>query len=147
MRPRCTTNGSRPSPQSPILPTTSLRPTAVTWASCPAGSPSSGSCARALTIVDENATVIDARLPAGEITLVKLEPRFDVLSVVEGELTGYAGFPDSDCLNGAVIRVPDGHGLMEGLPSHHSILFSGHDLPGLRLIGQVFGLEVEPIGS
>ena len=57
------------------------------------------------------------------------------------------GLPHSDCLNGAVIRVPDGRGLMERLPSHHSIMFSGHDLPGLRLIGQVFGLEVEPIGS
>jgi hypothetical protein len=102
---------------------------------------------RALAIVDANATVIDARLPAGELTLVKLGPTFDTLSVVEGELTGYAGFPDSDCLNGAVIRVPDGHALMEGLPSHHSILFGGHDLPGLGLIGQVFGLEVERLGS
>jgi hypothetical protein len=97
--------------------------------------------------VDENATAIDARLPAGELTLVKLGPTFDTLSVVEGELTGYAGFPGSDCLNGAVIRVPVGHALMERLPSHHSVLCTGHDLAGLGLLGQVFGLEVERIGS
>ena len=102
---------------------------------------------RALAIVDVNATAIDARLPVGELTLVKLRPRFDTLSVVAGELTGYAGFPGSDCLNGAVIRVPDGHALMQRLPSHHSVLFPGHDLPGLELVGQIFGLEVENIGS
>jgi hypothetical protein len=66
---------------------------------------------------------------------------------VEGELTGYAGFPGSDCLNGAVIRVPDGHALMERLPSHHSVLLSGHDLPGLKLVGQIFGFQVEKIGG
>jgi hypothetical protein len=102
---------------------------------------------RALAIVDENATAIDARLSVGELTLVKLGPTFDTLSVVEAELTGYAGFPGSDCLNGAVIRVPNGHALMEGLPSHHSVLFAGHDLPGLELIGQIFDLQVETIGG
>jgi hypothetical protein len=70
-----------------------------------------------------------------------------VLSVAQGELTGYAGFPGSDCLNGAVIKVPDGHALMARLPSHHSVLFPGHDLAGLGLIGQVFGLEVDQIGT
>ncbi|MGD0440842.1 MAG: hypothetical protein ABSB52_09475 [Acidimicrobiales bacterium] len=102
---------------------------------------------RVLAIVDDNATAIDARLPVGELTLVKLGPAFDVLSVAQGELTGYAGFPGSDCLNGAVIKVPDGHALMARLPSHHSVLFPGHDLAGLGLIGQVFGLEVDQIGT
>jgi hypothetical protein len=100
---------------------------------------------RALAIVDENATAIDARLPVGDLTLAKLGPAFDTLSVVEGELTGYAGFPGSDCLNGAVIRVPDGHALMDKVPSHHSVLMSGHDLAGLKLVGDVFGLQVETI--
>jgi hypothetical protein len=35
---------------------------------------------------------------------------------------------------------------MERLPSHHSILSTGHDLPGLKLMAHVFGLEVETIG-
>ena len=46
---------------------------------------------KVLAIVDENATAIDARLPEGEMTLLKLEPPFDTLSVVEGPLEGYAG--------------------------------------------------------
>ena len=33
--------------------------------------------------------------------------------MAEGQLTGYAQFPGSDCLNGGVIRVRDGHKLME----------------------------------
>ena len=101
---------------------------------------------RALAIVDENATAIDARLPTGALTLVKLGPTFKTLSVVEGELTGYAGFPGSDCLNGAVIKVPNGPALMDRLPSHHSVLFCGHDSEGLGLIGRILGLEVETIG-
>ncbi len=102
---------------------------------------------KALAIVDDNAIALDARLPLGDLTLVKLAPTFESLSVVEAELTGYAGFPGSDCRNGAVIRVPDGHALMAQLPSHHSVLSTGHDLPGLKLMGHVFGLEVETIGS
>ena len=64
----------------------------------------------------------------------------------QAELTGYAGFPDSDCRNGAVIGAPDGHALIDRLLSHHSIRSTGHDLPGLRLMGHVFGLEVEGSG-
>ena len=96
--------------------------------------------------MDENATVIDARLPTGALTLVKLGPTFHALSVVEAELTGYAGFPGSDCLNGAVIKVPNGPALVDRLPSHHSVLFTGHDAAGLGLIGRILGLQVETIG-
>ena len=102
---------------------------------------------KALAIVDDNAIALDARLPLGDLSLLKLAPTFEALTVVEGELTGYAGFPGSDCRNGAIIRVPDGHALMAQLPSHHSILSAGHDLPGLELMGRVFGLEVETIGT
>ena len=100
-----------------------------------------------LAIVDDNATAIDARLPVGDLTLSKLDPTFERLVMVEGELSGYAGYPGSDCRNGAVIRVPDGHALMEGLPSHHSLLSTGHDLPGFKLVGQVFGMQVEVLGG
>jgi hypothetical protein len=98
---------------------------------------------KVLAIVDQNATAIDARLPVGDLTLAKLDSTLRTLVVAEGELTGYAGYPGSDCLNGALIRVPDGHGLMERLPSHHSLLTVGHDLPGLTLLGQVFGLQID----
>lgn len=101
---------------------------------------------KVLAIVDDNATAIDARLPEGEMTLLKLEPPFDTLSVVEGQLEGYAGFPGSDCLNGAVLRVPDGHRLMQELASHHYILAHGRDRAGVEMLGTVFGLAINPIG-
>ena len=97
---------------------------------------------KALAIVDDNATAIDARLPVGDLTLAKLEPTFERLVAFEGELVGYAGWPGSDCLNGGVIRVPDGHTLMRRLPSHHSLLVAGHHRAGLELLSRVFGLEV-----
>ena len=102
---------------------------------------------KVLAIVDDNATAIDARLPVGDLTLAKLDPTLRTLVVVEGRLTGYTGYPGSDCLNGAVIRVPDGHVLMERLPSHHSLLTVGHDRPGLELLGRVFGLTIERPGA
>lgn len=98
---------------------------------------------KVLAIVDENSAVLDARLPVGPLTLSKLEPTFETLVAVEGELTGYAGYPGSDCINGALIRVPDGHALMKGLPSHHSLLMTGHDRAGLDLIGQIFSLRID----
>jgi hypothetical protein len=97
---------------------------------------------KVLPIVGEDATAIDARLPVGDLTLAKLEPTFDRLVAFEGELVGYAGTPGSDCLNGGVIRVPDGHALMQRLPSHHSLLVAGHHRAGLELLGKVFDLEV-----
>jgi hypothetical protein len=98
---------------------------------------------KALAIVDENATAIDARLPLGHVTLAKLGPTFTTLHVAQGELIGYAGYPGSDCRNGAVVRVPDGHALMERLPSHHSLLLAGHHLAGLKLVAEVFDLKVD----
>jgi hypothetical protein len=98
---------------------------------------------KVLAIVDQNATAIDARLPVGDLTLVKLDSTLRTLVAAEGELTGYAGYPGSDCLNGALIRVPDGRALMARLPSHHSLLTVGHDRAGLELLGRVFGLQID----
>lgn len=98
---------------------------------------------KVLAIVDKNSAVIDARLPTGDLTLSKLDPTFEKLVVIEGELTGYAGYPGSDCRNGAIIRVPDGHAVMHRLPSHHSLLTTGHDRAGMTLIGQIFRLQIE----
>ncbi len=101
--------------------------------------------AKVLGIVDDNATAIDARLPTGNVTLAKLQPTFDTLSVVEGNLTGYAQYPGSDCLNGAVIKVPDGQRLMAMLSSHHYLLMTGHNLADIRLLSNLFNLAVEVI--
>jgi hypothetical protein len=97
---------------------------------------------KVLRIVDENATAIDARLPEGPMTLVKVEPDFGGFSVAEGSLEGYAQFPGSDCLNGAVLRVADGHKLMRELASHHTILTMGHVRSELELAAPVWGMEL-----
>ena len=55
---------------------------------------------RVLAMVDENATMIDARMPTGPITLVKFQPLLQKVSISEAELTGYVQYEDSDCLNG-----------------------------------------------
>jgi len=96
---------------------------------------------KVLAIVDDNATAIDARLPQGEITLVKLMPPFDRWSVVEGDLPKYAQFKNSHCLNGAVIHVPNGTRLVDDLISHHYIITTGHNLNKLEMISKVFDLE------
>jgi hypothetical protein len=100
---------------------------------------------KVLAIVDDNATAIDARLPLGDITLAKLAPTFETITVMEGSLEGYAQYPGSDCLNGAVLRVRDGHRMMNGLPSHHSLLMTGHHRTDIEMLSSVFGLEVEVI--
>ncbi|MHC1784225.1 MAG: hypothetical protein AB9891_15980 [Anaerolineaceae bacterium] len=100
---------------------------------------------KVLAIVDENATAIDARMQEGPITLVKVMPPFDQMSVVEGTLITYAGFPGSDCRNGAVIKVANGHRLMEELASHHYILTAGHIANQLETVAKVFGLKMHRI--
>ncbi|HEX8990601.1 MAG TPA: hypothetical protein VF784_02890, partial [Anaerolineales bacterium] len=96
---------------------------------------------KVLAIVDDNATAIDARLAEGDITLVKLMPPFDRWSIVEGDLPKYAQFQDSHCLNGAVLRVPNGKRLVDDLVSHHYIITTGHNLNDLSAISKVFDIE------
>jgi hypothetical protein len=100
---------------------------------------------KVLAIVDDNATAIDARLPEGPITMAKLLPTFQTLVATAAELTGYVGYPGSDCLNGGVIRVRDGRRMMERLPSHHALVMVGDHTADLRMIGNVFGLAVEDL--
>jgi L-fucose isomerase-like protein len=100
---------------------------------------------KVLAIVDENASAIDARLPTGPVTLAKVNAAMDKMTVVEGALERYVQYPGSDCLNGGMIRVPDGKRLMEKLSSHHYLLTTGHNVAEIRLLGKVFGLEIEQI--
>ncbi len=100
---------------------------------------------KVLAIVDDDASAIDARMAEGPVTLAKLSPSMATLTVVEGELVGYAQYPGSDCLNGGVVRVPNGHALMERVPSHHAILVQGHRPAELRMLGRLFDLEIETV--
>lgn len=96
---------------------------------------------KVLAIVDDNAHALDARLPEGPVTLVKLTPPFDRWSVIEGQLPRYAQFPGSHCLNGAVIEVPNGRKMVDDIVSHHYIVTTGHNLNPLEMVSKVFDLE------
>ena len=96
---------------------------------------------KVLAIVNDNATAIDARLPEGPITLSKLHPKLDVMSVAEGGLESYAQYPD--CRNGAVIRVKNGPALEWSLASHHYLLTTGHNQSDIQLVGNILDFSVE----
>jgi hypothetical protein len=100
---------------------------------------------KVLAIVDDHATAIDARLPEGNITLAKIHSNFERMTLAEGELEGYAQYPGSDCRNGGVVRVADGHRLLTRLSSHHYLLMTGHQRIDLETIAPVFRLELEII--
>ena len=98
-----------------------------------------------LGIVDKNAHVFDARMPVGRITLAKLDATLAKMMVIEGDLRGYVQYPGSDCRNGAIVRVPDGHRLVKDMYSHHQLLMTGNRLKDIELVAPVFGLTLETI--
>jgi len=100
---------------------------------------------KVLAIVNHNATAIDARLPEGPVTLAKLHPKLDLMSVAEGCLESYAQYADSDCRNGAVIRVKNGPALVESLASHHYLITTGHNQSDIQMLGKIFGFFVEAL--
>jgi hypothetical protein len=100
---------------------------------------------RVLEIVDENAHAIDARIAEGATTILKLTSTMDSLAVTPAVLTGYSPYQNSDCLNGAVLRVPDGYRFVERLPSHHAVLATGDIVRRLEVVSPVLGLTMEPI--
>jgi hypothetical protein len=97
---------------------------------------------RALEIVNEDAHVIDCEFPVGPITLAKIYPDLKRFSVIEAEIEKYVQYPGSDCRNGALIRWKNGHGIMEHLCSHHSLIIAGDQRPALSQIAKTFGFEL-----
>ncbi len=100
---------------------------------------------KVLEMVNDNATAIDARMPRGPITIVKIDPTLTKLVAVEAEIVDYVQYPGSDCRNGALVKVKDGHKFMDALNSHHNCLVCGHRLPELRIMADVFGLNITEI--
>jgi len=98
---------------------------------------------RVLSIVNDNAHAIDARFPLGPITMAKLDPTLNKLTVIEGLNKGYVQYPGSDCRNGMIIKVKNGHEVMKRVPSHHQIFLPGHHLSKIELIGKIMDLEIE----
>jgi hypothetical protein len=100
---------------------------------------------KVLKIVDDNAVAMDARLAPGPVTLSKLDPTLTRLQVIEGTLEGYAQYPDSDCRNGALIHVKDGHRLMEAFYSHHNLIMTGHRAVELKFMARALGLAFDQV--
>ncbi len=98
---------------------------------------------KVLAIVDENAIAVNSTLPEGPITLTKLHSTFKKLLIVDGQLEGYAQYPGSDCRNGAIIRVADGHQIMDNLYSHHCCVINGNKAIELEIMSRVFELKTE----
>jgi len=96
---------------------------------------------KVLAIVDDQAIVVDCRLPKGPVTLAKIFPGFKKLSIIEAEIEDYVQYPGSDCRNGALIRYKDGHKVMDALCSHHSLIVSGNVKPQMLQMAKVFGFS------
>ena len=100
---------------------------------------------KVLRIVDDNASAIDARLPVGDMTLAKFAPSFEEMTVTEGELESYVQYENSDCLNGAILKVPDGRRMLDRILSHHYLLMTGHWQDDINMLGKVFGFQVKQL--
>ena len=100
---------------------------------------------KVLAIVDENATMIDARMPEGAITLAKLHPELKSMQVIKGEMEGYVQYPGSDCRNGALLRVTDGAKLMKSFFSHHYCLLTGRREVEIENVARVMDIGVEDL--
>lgn len=98
-----------------------------------------------LAIVDENAMALDARMATGDITLAKLHLSFNSLQVINATFEKYVQYPGSDCRNGALLKVEDGHRLVKKLYSHHNCLITGNKKIELDFMARVLGIEVEEV--
>lgn len=100
---------------------------------------------KVLAMVDDNAHALNARMAEGPMTLAKFQPNFESLSIIQGSIEFYEQYEDSDCLNGAVLKIPDGHKMLRELSSHHYILMSGHNLSSINMIADIFDLGIDEI--
>jgi hypothetical protein len=98
-----------------------------------------------LAIVDDNAHAIDARFPLGDLTIVKIASTMDSLVVTPAILENYEQYANSDCMNGAILRVENGYRYVEHLPSHHAVLAVGDITRRLSVVSDVLGLSVQSI--
>lgn len=96
---------------------------------------------KVLEIVNDDAAIVDARLPEGDVTLAKIYPGFEKLSIIPAKLEKYVQYEGSDCRNGALFRYHDGHKVMDALCSHHAIVISGNVKPELLQLAKIFGMQ------
>ena len=100
---------------------------------------------KVLDIVDNNAVAVDARFPEGDVTLCKIHPLMEQMQVINGDLERYVQYPDSHCRNGGLIRVRDGHKLMDSFYSHHSCIVTGKRKVQIRITARILDLTLEEL--
>jgi L-fucose isomerase-like protein len=102
---------------------------------------------KVLEIVDDDAIMVDCRLPKGPVTLAKLHADMRRLTVIEAEIEDFVQYPGSDCRNGMLLSYKNhnGHRVMESLSSHHAIILVGAVTPQLMQMARVYGFETEVI--
>lgn len=96
-------------------------------------------------LVGEHGNAIDAEIATGDITLAKLHADYKSLQMQKAVLEQYVQYPGSDCRNGGLIRVADGHRMMDKIASHHVIVVSGKRSAQFRAVASIFGLDVDEI--
>lgn len=100
---------------------------------------------KVLEIVNEKAYMIDCELPAGDIVLAKINPSFDKITIIPGEIEKYVQFPGTDARNASLLHYNNGEKVMEELPSHHQMIISGKQKAGILQIAKVFGWDAQVI--
>ena len=100
---------------------------------------------KVLAIVDEKAYMIDCELPTGDMVLAKINPSFDRITVIPGQLEKYVQFPRTDARNASLLHYSKGEKVMEELPSHHQMIITGRQQAAITQIARVFGWACEVI--
>ena len=100
---------------------------------------------KVLAIVDEKAYMIDCELPTGDMVLAKINPSFDRITVIPGQLEKYVQFPRTDARNASLLHYSKGEKVMEELPSHHQMIITGRQQAAITQIARVFGWGCEVI--
>lgn len=99
--------------------------------------------ASVLDIFEGRGGAIDARLPLGDVQLVKLNPDCAGWTVVEAELQDYVQTPESGMSKvAALIHIENGPALLESITSQHYVLTSGATAANFRLLSRVFDLDL-----
>ncbi|MBP3370980.1 MAG: hypothetical protein J6L88_00465 [Clostridia bacterium] len=100
---------------------------------------------KVLEIVDEKAYMIDCEMAMGDMTLAKINPSFDCVTIIPGKIEKYVQFPGTDARNASLLHYKQGEMVMEQLPSHHQMILTGKQKAGILQIAKVFGWETRII--
>ena len=100
---------------------------------------------KVLAIVDEKAYMIDCELPTGDMVLAKINPSFDRITVIPGQIEKYVQVPGTDARNASLLHYSKGEKVMEELPSHHQMIITGRQQAAISQIARVFGWACEVI--